>query len=57
MSERIHVLKPQPVLVRGRHGNQVIGDEFHEWPAGIIRRKSIFIQDSARQCPYLKPGD
>ena len=50
------VVKPQPVLTKAR-GRQIIGDEFHEWPAGIIRRKSVLLRDMIPKCPYGVIGD
>lgn len=50
------VVKPQPVLMKAR-GRQIIGDEFHEWPAGIIRRKSVLAHDMVSKCPYGQPKD
>lgn len=50
------VVDPQPVLTTAR-GTQIIGDEFHEWPAGIVRRKSVLLRHMIPKCPYGVVGD
>lgn len=50
------VIKPQPILTTAR-GRQIIGDEFHEWPVGIIRRISLLKHDMILKCPYGQVGD
>ncbi len=47
MSARLAMpMVPQPKQTKAR-GCQIIGDEFHEWPAGVIRRKSVMVRDAA----------